>query len=147
MIVHVKINWDIGIGIAFAGLGALLIVEARTFPAGTGGVPGPGFFPFWIGVLLTALGTGLALGSLHSDAVYWEQGWTSEPMQRIGGVVATVIVYLILWNSVPFLVRTPLLLLVIYRIMGESWLRSAVLAGLITAASYGVFGGFFNVRL
>jgi hypothetical protein len=73
---HPKSFWG---GVIFAALGLLFAVIARgvsldgkvLLPGYTMGTParmGPGFFPFWLGVILVALGVAISIGGLARRA-------------------------------------------------------------------------------
>lgn len=139
--------WDVGLGLGFAALGALLVLAGRSLPAGLAGVPGPGVFPMLIGAGLVALGLGLAATSTPGRATYWEHGWTATPTRQVLAILALLAVYAALWAAVPFIWRTPVLLVCLYRVVGEPWLRSVVIAVVTTAVLAGVFDGLLRVRL
>jgi len=141
------INWDSLSGVAFVILGASIFSAGRAFPVGSGGVPGPGFFPALVGGLLALLGIALVGQGLKHAPSYWEKRWTDPAIVKISAILALLAVYLWLWETVEFVARTPLLLLAAYRVLGEPWLRSTLLAVTITALLYGTFHGLFDVRL
>jgi Tripartite tricarboxylate transporter TctB family len=73
---------DFASGLMFLGIGlAFALVAYFTYPMGKGARMGPGYFPFWIGVLLAVLGavitlkslrtTGEAIGSWALKAMFW----------------------------------------------------------------------------
>lgn len=140
-------TWDRGLGFGFAALGIALALAGWGLPEGLAGVPGPGFFPILIGVSLTALGLGLAASAGPADASYWQQGWRTTGIRQIVAIVALLVIYIALWETVPFLWRTPLLLLGIYRTVGESWVRSILVSVVATGLLAGVFQTLLRVRL
>jgi ABC-type uncharacterized transport system fused permease/ATPase subunit len=62
-------------------------------------------------------------------------------------VMTLLVIYVSLWTTVPFLVRTPLLLIALYRLFRESWLRAALIAAAITIGLYAVFEGALSIQL
>ncbi len=141
------LTWDSAAGLAFVVLGASVVSAGRAFPVGSGGVPGPGFFPILVGTLLALLGVALMVQGVRHAPVYWEKRWTDVAVVRIAVILALLAVYLWVWETMEFVARTPLLLLGIYRVLGEPWLRSAILSAAITALLYGAFQGLLDVRL
>lgn len=139
-------NWDVGLGFCFSILGAFLLSRGWTMPGGTGGVPGPGFFPVLVGAFLLLLGLGLAIRSVGTAPDYWTRGWWDSAMGRIFGIVGTCVVYLLLWQEIPFVVGTTALLLIIYLMLGLSWQRAVLLAAGFTVVLYGIFQWMFNIR-
>jgi putative tricarboxylic transport membrane protein len=49
-------------GIFFIALGVLAIYLSRDYPMGSASQPGPGYFPVWLGAIMTAFG--VAIGGL-----------------------------------------------------------------------------------
>jgi len=144
-------RWDTGLGLAFAVLGASLALAGRGLPDGLAHVPGPGFFPTMIGLGLAFLGLALAASARRpvpsALTDYWPHGWRDRRPRQVAAILALLAAYLALWDAVPFVWRTPLLLAGIYRTVGEPWLRSSVLAVSITALLVGVFDALLRVRL
>jgi hypothetical protein len=59
---------------------AFVIVEARALPYWTGSAPGPGFVPFWLGVLLAFASVAMfRIVRLHSA---WRSSWASPPPRQ-----------------------------------------------------------------
>lgn len=140
-------TWDRGLGFGFAALGVGLALAGWGLPEGLAGVPGPGFFPILIGVGLTVLGVGLAACAGPRDASYWQQGWRNTGMRHVLVILALLVIYVALWEAVPFLWRTPFLLLGIYRTVGEPWVRSILVSVVATVLLAGVFETLLRVRL
>jgi hypothetical protein len=138
---------DVGAGIVFATMGLLLVVDSRGFPGGAAGVPGPAFFPMLVGSFMTVLGLALAFTGVRTRRVYWDKGLRTASTIRIGTVVGLTALYVVVWDAAPFLVRTPVYVFLVYRILGESWIRSALLAAAISTATFAVFDQMFGFRL
>jgi hypothetical protein len=59
---------DFGSGVMFLALGlGFALVAYFEYPLGKGARMGPGYFPFWVGVLLTILGAVITVKSLFSE--------------------------------------------------------------------------------
>ena len=140
-------SWDRGLGFGFSAGGVSLAAAGWRLPEGLAGVPGPGFFPILIGLGLAALGLALAASAGPEGAPYWQQGWRGTGMRQVLLILALLVIYVALWDAVPFLWRTPLLLLGIYRAVGEPWVRSILVSVLTTALLAGVFQTLLRVRL
>lgn len=141
-------NWDLWTSTAFALLGVAVIADAMTFPPGARGVPGPAFFPVAIGALLILFSVAIGLGSLRAPAEpYWDRTGREPIAGRITLLLLLLVAYVAAWHAVPFVVRTPLVLVAIYRLFRESW-RSALLLALgLTAALFGIFEGLLSIQL
>jgi putative tricarboxylic transport membrane protein len=140
-------TWDLSIGVTFTVLGLLLLREGWRLPEGVAGIPGPGFLPLLIGAALATLGCALAVSARQARGVYWPRGWRDPFLRQTVAIVVLVAMYVALWDVVPFAVRTPLLLLAIYRVVGEGWWRGALVAGAATAILGLVFTVLLRVRL
>jgi hypothetical protein len=144
-------NWDLASSAVLMLLGAAVCIHASGFPGAVRGVPGPAFFPMAIGGLLIALAVSLAAttrnGPRHD---YWARPGGGAPrvvLRQIGAILILLVAYISLWDVIPFLARTPILLVAIYRILGESWKRALLLAVLLTIALYAVFAGVLSIQL
>ncbi len=142
------INWDVWTSLAFTLVGLGLIADAATFPRGARGVPGPAFFPIVIGGMLILLSVAVGAGALrHPPAPYWDRTGRAPIFGRLTLLMALLVAYVSLWTLVPFVVRTPLLLVAIYRLFRESWPRAILLALALTAALFGIFEGALSIQL
>jgi hypothetical protein len=144
-------NWDLASSVALMLLGVAVCVQALGFPGTVRGVPGPAFFPMMIGGLLIALAVSLAAttrsGPRHD---YWARPSGGPPrvvLRQIVSILILLVAYISLWDIVPFVARTPPLLVAIYRILGEGWKRSLLLAAILTFALYAVFQGVLSIQL
>jgi hypothetical protein len=140
-------SMDIAVGAAFFAAGLLVLAESRGFPSGAAGVPGPAFFPMLVGALMAALGAWLAISGLRTRRIYWERGLRNAAMARVGAAIGLTALYVLAWDHVPFLIRTPIYLVAVYRMLGETWLRSVLLSAAISGAAFVVFDQLFGFRL
>ena len=120
-------------------LGLALIVSSRAFPPGVGALPGPGFFPLILGFLIAVFAGMIAVGarSRRSNAV-------ANPIQTYSWklpslALLAVTAYVAAWEAVPFLVRTPVLVLALMKAAGASWRNSLIAALLISGFLYLAF--------
>ena len=86
---NVRNKQNFAAGLFFVVFGALSAIAARGYSMGTGDDIGPGYFPFWLAVLLAVLGTMLSVSSLAPRAERTEIGkldWKST-LWIVGAVV------------------------------------------------------------
>ena len=139
--------WTVSLGIAFAALGCGLAVAGWRLPEGLAGVPGPGAFPLLVGLLMATLGAALAAFPHDGRTTYWQYGLSDPPVRRIVVILVLLGVYVAVWDAVPFLLRTPLLLVAVYGVVGEPWLRSTAIGLAVTVVLWAAFQLLLRVRL
>lgn len=104
----VKNKQNFAAGLFFTAFGIFAAIVARSYTMGTAEDIGPGYFPFWLGVLLAVLGAVLAAASLAPRAHKTEIGqldWKSA-LWIVGSVLlfAALLHYLGVILSVAVLV-------------------------------------------
>ncbi|OZI66712.1 tripartite tricarboxylate transporter permease [Bordetella genomosp. 11] len=60
-------NQDCAAGLMFAAFGAGFAWKALSYPLGTAGRMGPGYLPFWLGVMLVLLGAAILIRSFFKN--------------------------------------------------------------------------------
>lgn len=80
-----QVNFASGMLFMLVGGGAATI--ASTYPIGTAANMGPGFFPFWLGLVLAALGVIVAMSSLKTAAERLTRWHLSSMAIILGSVV------------------------------------------------------------
>ena len=134
---------DLITGGAFLVLAMAMLAGSAALPEAAGGIPGAGFFPAWIA---TALGV-LALGVLVRGARGLGE---TEQLGAIGPVASAVgltAVYLLLWGTGLFPLRTALFLMLFLRMAGQSWKLSASVGVVLSAVVTLAFQVGLNVSL
>ena len=59
---------DFGDGIMYMVIGLFFTIVATNYPMGTAAKMGPGYFPFFLGILMTILGLIVAIKALSATA-------------------------------------------------------------------------------
>ena len=122
---------DVWIGVFFLLLGLGALASSYTFPAGMGRLPGPGFFPAVIGAATSCFALALLWSAFRKPV---------GASAAIGGrrslaiTIGLLAVFLMLWGTTPFPLRTLVFVVVFLKLMGEPWKRSVLVAGVLTAA-------------
>lgn len=62
----IKNQEDFWSGVMFIGFGTLAIYLSWEYPFGSASRMGPGYFPTWLGIIMTALGVAIALTSFKT---------------------------------------------------------------------------------
>jgi hypothetical protein len=132
------------VAIAFLLLGIYLVASASGLPEGLGRQPGPGFFPRVVGsvtLLLAAL--------LLMQAVRRREGGSLALTNpgAVGGAIALTFLYLLLWGTGWFAVRTAVFLALLLRFLGQRWMASIIVGLALTAAVVGAFQYGLSISL
>ena len=140
-------NGDLISGALLAGLGVLIVIEARQWDYLAPDGPGPGFFPMWYGIAMVALALGLVVSALRQriaggKPVVWAE------VGRALFMWAALTACLALIKVLGFAVTLTLLTLFIVSVMYRRPLLHGVAAGVLTSAAfYLVFPLALNVTL
>jgi len=135
---------DLVSGVFWPAVAISAAVQGLAVKLGSLHHPGPGFFPFWGGVVLGLLSVVLIVGSFRRGAVGSRlRPESSKPLVVIGALLA----YLLLLESLGFVAVTFLFLLLLFRLERRSWTFSAVSAGAGAFASYVMFQLWLKTQL
>ena len=132
------------------GIAALAIWQSSIIPMGNIRQPGPGFLPFWVGVILALL-----------SAVLWFQAVSrkpaAEPARFLSGegkwpyVIAAgiaLLIYAFLLEPLGFIISTFLLLIFLFRVIGKkSWRVGVTGAIVVTFFTHLIFRVALKVQL
>jgi putative tricarboxylic transport membrane protein len=125
---------DFVVGALFLALGVWLAAASAALPAGMGRLPGPGFFPGIVGGAIALLSALLIATALRGRA---GAAFEFENARKLAGAAGLLLLYLLLWDRVPFEIRTAAFLAVLLRVFGERW-RSAAAVSLVLTAAVGL---------
>ncbi len=147
---------DLGSAAFLLAFGLLAVFEARKLTLGTPGRPGPGFFPFSLGLALCGISVAPAArawrpadGAPPAGAATAEQPEVSARLQwpKIVYTLLAMLVYAFLLDLLGFLATTVLLMLFLLRAIEPQ--RWPVAVGVSIASAVGAYGLFkwLGVRL
>lgn len=134
---------DFWSGLVLGGLGAYIIVTASRWEYLGQDGPGPGFFPLWYGIAMSALSLVLVLGSLKTQT---RIDWSDAPRALAAwGAFAVMCAAFELTGFLPaFALLTFFLVAVMYR---RSLKVAAVVSTALTAGFYLLFPLALGVKL
>ncbi len=137
-------RFETAVGLALAGLGVALAVAASQMPKGTVALPGPGFVPLAIGVLLTFAGLGCAGRALAAS--------TPETVGlgglRVWGTLATLVGVGFAFEPLGAPITLALAVTLFVRLLGDySIARSAMIGVIASAAAWLVFARLLGIGL
>ena len=130
-------------------LGAFIIRESSAWEYMTHDGPGPGFFPYWIGVATVAL-SGLYLSSHAYDIVRGQSvhrtSWAGTPTVIAGWLAFMVVVALI--KPIGFIAALVLMVLIFVRVIYRRSFTAAIAVAIGSAIGFWVvFVKLLNLRL
>jgi hypothetical protein len=133
-------------GLALAGLGVALAVAASQMPKGTVALPGPGFVPLAIGVLLTLAGLGCAGRAFVTNVDAAET--VSLGGLRVWGTLATLVGVGYAFEPLGAPITLAIAVTVFVRLLGDySIARSATIGVIASAAAWLVFARLLGIGL
>ncbi len=124
----------------------LIIVTAMSYPKSNAGVPGPGFFPTILSILVICLSFALLVTQRSAEDVPVVLFSKEQlPIYLSMGLIA---LYLVMLNVVGFMISTPLFLIAVMKLfkVKKLWVILAV-ALCTTVATYIIFTNILSVIL
>lgn len=135
----IKSQKDFWSGLMFVVVGIAFAWGATEYSFGSSARPGPGYFPFGLGVIMAALGGIITFKALVIEV---EGGdpigpW---PLKQLFIILGAVILFGVAVPTLGLLVALPLLIVVASFASGEfRWLEVVVNSVVLTLLSWGVF--------
>lgn len=136
---RIKSQTDFWAGLMFIALGVVFAWGATEYSFGSAARPGPGYFPFGLGILLALLGALVLLGALTVQ---------TETGERIGRfawrplliVIGAVLLFAFLLPRLGMVPSLPILVFIAALAGDEFHVGEALILGaVLTAMSYGIF--------
>lgn len=138
--------------IFWLSFGLAVIYGSNRLGLGTLTHPGPGFLPFWSGVILCGLS---ALVFFQDTLPHRGRGgetlghvWAGLNWPKPIYLMIALLAYTLIFTHLGFLLSTTVLLLFLFKaVEPETWLRTIVGAILASVITYIVFGVWLQVQL
>jgi putative tricarboxylic transport membrane protein len=127
---------NLAVSAGFFLLGLYLVGSAFELPAGMGRLPGPGFFPAVLGAVIMLLAVALFVQTARRRE---QGGFELDNARGIAGAIGLVFLYLLLWGSGWFALRTAVFLALLLRFLGQRWTASVAVGLALTAVVVGAF--------
>jgi putative tricarboxylic transport membrane protein len=134
----------------FLGIGIFFFIYARSVEIGTWNEPGPGFLPFWAGIILAAMAIALLLGSYAHKAWPVRPSFFPQPdsWKRVLATFLSLIAYLLLLTPLGFTLTTFLFLAFLIKfIFPQTWKRTMLVAVLGSVIARLLFINFLETQL
>lgn len=119
----------------FLTLGIGLVASSFALPEGVGRLPGPGFFPRLIGGAMLLLSLTLLWQSRRTaPAAGAADAAAATDVRGVLGAIGLLALYLLLWGTGLFALRTIVFLLLLLRFLGQPWKTALAVAVPVTVA-------------
>ncbi|MFM1759754.1 MAG: hypothetical protein RLY75_1025 [Pseudomonadota bacterium] len=129
---------DFGAGIMYMVIGLFFTIVATQYPMGTAAKMGPGYFPFWLGILMTLIGLLVLVKSMGAKAAI--ESIPKFNWKIITQITGSVVLYALLLPRMGFLVAVVVLVLVSASASKEfTWKGSLINAAFLVTFTYSVF--------
>jgi putative tricarboxylic transport membrane protein len=132
----------------FLGSGLFFTFYARSLEIGTIEEPGPGFLPYWAGILLSGMAVLLILKTLISnvfeEVVFFPE---KDSWKRVGMVFLALVAYNLLLKPLGFTLVTFLFVgFLLKAIFPQGWITTLVTAALSTLGARLLFVNFLELQ-
>jgi len=129
---------DFGAGIMYMVIGLFFTIVATQYQYGTAAKMGPGYFPFWLGVLMVLIGLLVLVRSYSAKATI--EAIPKFRWRIIAQITGAVILYGLLLPKMGFLVAVVVLVFVSASASKEfTWKGTTINAAFLVAFTYSVF--------
>ena len=136
-------------GLFFMLSGIVFAIYARSVDIGTWDEPGPGFLPFYGGILIILMTALLVAGNLLKKTAEAAEPFFAErdSWKRVLSVALALICFNLLLRPLGFVLVTFLFVGFLVRfIFPQSWVKSVVTACLATACARVIFVNFLEIN-
>ncbi len=129
---------DFGAGIMYMVIGLFFTIVASQYQMGTAAKMGPGYFPFFLGILMTFLGLLVLLQSFSAKAAI--ERIPKFNWRIIAQITGSVVLYGLLLPRLGFLIAVVVLVFVSASASKEfTWKGTTINAAFLVAFTYSVF--------
>ncbi len=136
---------DLASGLFWLAIAVFVSLESFThLKFGTLRQPGPGFFPFWGGLLLGTFSLIVLVRSLESRE---QLGFGAIRWPVLLLVLGAILVYLLSLETLGFVIVTFLFLLLLFRFGKTAWIKSTAGSVIATSLAYALFRLWLKVQL
>lgn len=135
----IKSEKDFWAGLLFVVVGIGFTWGATAYSFGNSARPGPGYFPFGLGIILALIGALILFEALTIEVEGGEKigGW---PLKQAGIILGSVVVFGLLLPRLGMAITLPLLIFLSSLASGEfNWKEVLLNIVILTVGSWGIF--------
>jgi hypothetical protein len=135
----IKSETDFWSGLMFLVVGIGFAWGATNYSFGSSARPGPGYFPFGLGIILALIGALILFESLTIEVEGGEKigGW---PLKQGGIILIAVVLFGVLLPKLGMAISLPMLIIVSSLASGEfNWKEVALNTVILTVGSWAIF--------
>jgi putative tricarboxylic transport membrane protein len=128
----------------------LVCVQSYRLPVGIGSWhdPGPGFFPFWAGLIMGILSLIAYLKVLRTQGEDIGPWYSREKWKKVLWILVIITAYAFVLERIGFVVSTFLLLFVLFRVVEKQRWGVAIGGSLVAAVlAFGIFDRWLKLQL
>jgi putative tricarboxylic transport membrane protein len=142
-------GYDLVSSLFFSVCGLLIAVGSLGMPIGRLGEPGPGFLPLFIGLLMGILSLALFIRSYRAGISEKKAFWIDRKQwPKVFATILALMIYAFALRGLGFALVTLLLLVFLFKVIGElSWRVSIIGPLLTTSFFYLLFKVWLEVQL
>lgn len=141
---------DLASGLFWLAISIFVCVESIQVSLGTFHSPGPGFLPFWAGVVLGTFSIFLMVTSILNKKGNGKlkEIWKGMGWKKVVWVLLSFFLYILLLPGLGYIITTFGLMTFMFSIIGRSKLWIQIMVSLITVlASYLIFYRWLSIQL
>ena len=133
----------------FFGVGAFFALYACTIEIGAWNEPGPGFLPFWGGIILVAMSVALLARTWKRKSMALPSFFPErDSWKRAAATFAALIAYNLVFDALGFTLTTFLFIGALVKfIFPQSWLKSLIVAAAAAIVARLLFVNFLQTQL
>ncbi len=136
---------DTASSLALTAFGGFTAWQAKKLSIGSVHEPGPGFFPFCLGLLLVAVAVAIFFGGLKQKDAPPEKGLRRD---RVIITLISFFVYAYIMEPLGYLLSTFLLMVLLLRMtVKKAWWYAPAVGVLVSGVSYLLFSVWLEVRM
>jgi putative tricarboxylic transport membrane protein len=144
--------YDIIGSLFFIGTGLLFVFYSQSLEIGGIEEPGPGFLPFWAGLVLLGMAAVLLLRSFFSrlkekGSAFSEFFPEQDSWKRVFTVIASLVLYNLIFGPFGFLITTFFFVgFLMKTVFPQNWLRTFITAVMATGGVWIVFVKLLGIQ-